>query len=237
MRLNRAMPLVPLCCLLQLGCASRLAHPRSAIAICGTAGPRVRQAWQALSDAVETPGGCDLDNGLRCQNIRAEIERLSIDCPNISDVVMANALLAFEDHNLARTQQLLDELSALGVSNPEAASLRIRIALAQGNVPFALRFAEQQIRQMGDDAGLRETYASALYLAGRWDESRIQLSTAQQLGAPAWRVGYSQGLVAEAEGKFDEAKQRYEEALRAKPEWKIAESRLRALIATGKVSP
>jgi len=236
MRLNRVTPLVLMCCCLELACTSRIARPRAAVAFCGTAGSRVHQAWQNLSAAVQTPGGCDPDNGLRCDTIRAEMERLSVECPYSPDVVMANALLAFEDHNPARAQQLLDELSALGVSNPEAASLRIRIAIEEGNIPFALRFAEQQIRHMGDDAGLRETYASALYFAGRWEETRTQLAAAQELGAPAWRVGYAQGLVAESEGKFDEAKQRYQEALKSRPEWRQAESRLRALIATGKVS-
>jgi tetratricopeptide (TPR) repeat protein len=150
---------------------------------------------------------------------------------------MANALLAFEDRNFIKSQQVLDQLFSLGVNQPEAAILRIRIALEQGNVPFAVRFAEQQIHQIGDDAGLREAYASALYLAGKWDETRAQLSAAQQLGAPQWRTDYAQGLVAEAEGKFEEAKTRYQAALNAKPGWKQADSRLRGLIASGKTSP
>ena len=204
---------------------------------CSVAGARLSAAWRELNTALQTPGGCETDGGVQCDALRAQIERLSVDCPNNTEIVMANALLAFEARNFARSQQLLDELFSLGISNPEAAVLRTRIALEQGNIPFALRFAEQQIRQMGDDPGLRETYASALYLVRRWDEARAQLQTAQQLGAPVWRIAYGQGLIAEADGKFDEAKLRYQAALQARPGWKQADSRLRALVASGKVAP
>jgi tetratricopeptide (TPR) repeat protein len=231
------MPFLLLWTALQVGCASRTMRTSTLTTYCTTAGSRLNQAWRALSEALKTPGGCEQDKGLRCDALRSQIDRLSVDCPGNPDVVMANALLAFDARNFVRAQQLLDELFSLGVSNPEAAVLRIRIALEQGNTPFALRFAEQQVRQRGDDAGLRESYASALYLAGRWDDARVQLSSAQQFGAPAWRIAYAQGLVAEAEGKLEDAKLRYQEALRSRPDWKAAESRLRALMAQGRVSP
>jgi tetratricopeptide (TPR) repeat protein len=200
---------------------------------CDTAGPRLAQAWRALNEAVQTPGGCEQDNGLRCDSLRSQIERLSVDCPNNPDLIMANALLAFEARNFARSQQLLDELFGLRASYPEAVVLRARIALEQGNQQFALRFLDQQIRQTGDHAGLRETYASALFLVGRLDEAQAQLLTARQLGAPVWRIAYGQGLIEEAKGRASEAGLRYREALEAKPGWKLAESRLRALSASG----
>jgi tetratricopeptide (TPR) repeat protein len=203
---------------------------------CASTGPLLRQAWRALSDAMQTPDGCQAENGQRCDVLRRQIERFSIDCPNNPDVLMANALLTFDSHNLARTQQLLDELLNLPVTYPEAAVLRARIALEQGNMQFALRFLREQINQSGDHAGLRETYASTLYLTGRFEEAMTQIGIAQRLGAPVWRVAFCQGLIEEATGKFDAAKLRYQEALQARPGWHPAESRLRALIATGKVS-
>src|SRR5581483_2170287 len=77
---------------------------------CGSAGAQLSQNWKALNDAVQAPGGCAQDNGLACAALRAKIERLSVDCPNNPDVIMANALLAFEDRRFTRAQQLLDEL-------------------------------------------------------------------------------------------------------------------------------
>jgi tetratricopeptide (TPR) repeat protein len=231
MPLNRWTPLVLLWACSASSCARR---PLRLTTPCSTAGPRLAEAWSALDEARKAAGGCDEDNGMRCEALRAQIERLSIDCASNPDIVMSNALLAYDQRNFVRAQQLLDELSTLQVSYPEAAVLRARIALDQGNMPFALRFLDQQIRQTGDHAGLREVYASALYLTGRWDEAKEQLAIAQRLGAPAWRVAYGQGLIEEAAGKRDEAQKRYQEALLAKPGWKLAASRLRALEATEK---
>jgi len=217
-------------------CATYRRRPMSLATSCASSGPRLRQAWQALNEAIQTPGGCQVDNGQHCEVLRSEIERLSIDCPNNPEVLMANALLAFDLRNFARTQQLLDELFSLPGTYPEAAALRARLSLEQGNIPFALRFLNEQINQSGDHAGLRETYASALYLAGRFDDAMAQIAIAQRLGTPAWRVAYCQGLIEEAAGKFEAAKVRYQEALQARPGWQPAGSRLNALVATGKVS-
>ena len=191
--------------------------------------------WQLLSEARQTPEGCQKDNGLACDALRAKIERLSADCPSNSHVAMANAVLAFDDRNFARAQQLLDELFGPGNMNPEAVVLRARIAMEQGNMPFAVKFLEQQIHQIGDHAGLRETYASAFYLTGHWAEAQAQLTVAQRLGAPAWRTAYGLGLIEEAQGHYEQAKLRYEAALKAKPGYQTAESRLRALVASGKI--
>ena len=229
MRIYGYIPLLFLC-----SCANRQTRLSPLGTRCDTASPRLEEAWRALSEAVRTPGGCQQDNGLQCDALRARIERLSVDCPNNPDVVMANALLAFDARNFARAQQLIDELASLDARKPEAAVLRARIALEQGNMPFALRYLEQQIHQMGDDPGLRETYASALYMAGRLEEAQAQLAAAREFGAPVWRVAYGLGLIEEAKGRFDEARLRYQEALQKKPGWRQAESRLRALSLRGK---
>lgn len=218
--------------LLACGCASRpvrLATP------CAVAGQNLGKTWRELENALATPGGCDAEYGMYCEVLRARIQRLSLDCPNHPELVMANALLAFDARNFARSQQLLDELFTLHAPFPEAAMLRARIGLEQGNAMFALRFLDQQIRQTGDHPGLRELYASALYLVGRWDEAREQIVTAQRLGAPAWRAAYSLGLIAEATGNFEQARVRYQEAISARPDWRLPLSRVRALVATGKV--
>ncbi len=67
---------------------------------------------------------------------------------------------------------------------------------------------------------------------GANSEYRNQL-TAGNLGAPAWRIAYGQGLIEEVKGRFEQARLRYQEALQAKPGWKQAESRFRALVASG----
>jgi tetratricopeptide (TPR) repeat protein len=203
---------------------------------CGDAPARLNELWKSLHEAVETPGGCDQESGRRCEFLQNAISRLALNCPSSPDVLMANALLAYQGHDLVRAQQLLDQLLSLQLSYPEAVSLRARIALQDGNLRFALRFLEDQMRRFGDDAGLHETYASALFLAQLWEPARVQLGIAAKLGAPAWRVAYGLGLIYETQGLFAQAKTRYREALQARPGWKLPEARLRALVAEGKVT-
>ena len=216
-------------------CANRTMRITPLVSSCDTATPRLKQAWKDLNEAIQSPGGCSQGNGTHCDLSRAQIERMSVDCPKNPDVVMANALLAFEARNLIGAQQLLDELLGMSVAYPEAASLRARIALQQGNSKFAIRFLEEQIQISGDDPGLREIYASALYLSGRYDEAQSQLMTAQRFGSPSWRIAFGQGLVEEAKGRFNEAASRYQDALKIKPGWKQAESHLRALEVSGRL--
>jgi Flp pilus assembly protein TadD len=70
-----------------------------------------------------------------------------------------------------------------------------------------------------------------LYLDGRLPEATLELTTAQVLGAPRWRVAYHLGLVEEAAGRFAEASRHYGEALEGNPEWAPAQSRFNALRA------
>ena len=98
-------------------------------------------------------------------------------------------------------------------------------------MPFALKFLAQQIRISMDHAGLREVYASALYLAKRLEEAKSELEIAAALGAPKWRIAYHRGLIEEATGHLAEAERNYEDALRERPGWKAADSRLKGLQA------
>lgn len=87
------------------------------------------------------------------------------------------------------------------------------------------------VRITGDHAGLREVYASALFLDRNYDASGEQLAMAGNLGAPAHRVAFHRGLLLEAQGRQEEAARQFEEALKVKPGWPPAASRLRAIQA------
>jgi tetratricopeptide (TPR) repeat protein len=201
---------------------------------CTDASTRLQAAWIALEEARSQASGCELlSNGMdRCEDLRLQIEHIAQDCPNDVQALMANAVLAYDEKQFVKSQQFLDSLFSLRETYPEAAVLRARLALEEGNVPFALRYLEQQIRLSPDHAGLRELHASALYSAGRLDEARNSLTTAERLGAPAWRIAYGRGLIEEAAGQTAAARMYYEAALRARPGFKPAESRLRGLDAS-----
>ena len=211
---------------------------------CATTSPLVRQECynpdaqlasllQPLEDLRAK--GCVAGNAQRgdseCERLRREIERLAAVCPQHVPTLMANAIIAYDEQRPAQSQQLLDQILAQPRSYPDAAVLRARIGIEEGNLPFALRLLEERIRLAPDHSGLRETYAAALYLTGRLTEARSELATAGALGAPRWRIAYHLGLVEEASGRRDEAVRYYSEAAEANPVFEPAKPRLKALRA------
>ena len=211
---------------------------------CATAPPLVRQECynpdaqlasllQPLEDLRAK--GCVAGNvqrgGSECERLRREIERLAVVCPQHVPTLMANAIIAYDEQRPAQSQQFLDEILAQPRSYPDAAALRARIAVEEGNLPFAIRLLEERIRLAPDHSGLRETYAAALYLDGKLAEARNELAIAGTLGAPRWRIAYHLGLVEEASGRRAEADRYYSEAVEANPAFEPAKSRLKALRA------
>jgi predicted Zn-dependent protease len=168
-----------------------------------------------------------------CERMQREIERLAVVCPGHAPTLMANAVIAYDDRRPAEAQQMLDVVLSQPRAYPDAAVLRARIAIEEGNIPFARRLLTQQIRLVPDHAGLHETHAAALYLEGNLQESRTELTMASALGAPRWRVAYHLGLIEETSGRSDEATRLYQEAVTGNPGWEPAESRLKALRARG----
>ena len=210
---------------------------------CATRSPLVRQqcynpdaqlasvlpAFEALRAR-----GCDetVQGGpSECERLQREIERLAIVCPGHAPTLMANAVIAYDQQRPAEAQQMLDVVLAQPRAYPDAAVLRARIAIEDGNIPFARRLLAQQIRLVPDHAGLHETHAAALYLDGNLQESRTELTMAGALGAPRWRIAYHLGLIEETSGRSDEATRLYQEAVTGNPGWEPAESRLKALRA------
>jgi predicted Zn-dependent protease len=200
---------------------------------CHEPAERLEHYWHELSEARAKPGACDVvSQGTgRCNQLRQDIARLAFVCPAYEPVQLANAILAYDEKALAKAQQTLDSLLSTPGIHPEAAQLRARIALDEGNVPYALRFLGEQISLNPDSAALRETYGAALYLSSRYDEAKDALATAARLGTPRSRIAYDLGLIAEAQGNTAEAEQLYEEALQLNPSWAPADSRLKGLRA------
>jgi len=166
-----------------------------------------------------------------CDRLALEIGRLGVVCAGHAPTLMANAVLAYDDARPAVAQQWLDTLLSTPGAHADAAVLRARIAIEEGNVRFAQRLVDQQLRLTPDHAGLYELQAAALYLDHRLPEARHALTVAQTLGAPAWRVAYHLGLIEEGSGQREAAAHYYTQALEGHPGWPLAESRLKALRA------
>ncbi|NOT25879.1 MAG: hypothetical protein HOP16_07215 [Acidobacteria bacterium] len=179
--------------------------------------------------------GCEIekstDGPATCDRLQQELQRLMVVCPTNAPILLANAVVAYDERNPIQAQQFLDQVLGQPGRYPDAAVLRARIAIEEGNVPFARRLLEQQIRLVPDHAGLHETLGAALYLDGRLPDAVSELTTARALGAPSWRVAYHLGLVDEAAGRFEDASRHYGEALQGNPSWPQAQSRFNALRA------
>lgn len=163
---------------------------------------------------------------------RNAIERLAVEFPNHAPTLFAAASLSYESGEKERAASYLDELLARHPIYPEAAVLRSRIAIEEGNLPGARRTLEEQVQYTPDNASLREALSATHFLDGKLSASLLQLEIAERLGAPAWRVAFNRGLIAEAAGNPRAAIEQYEISLAERPGYRFAVSRRNGLLAT-----
>lgn len=176
------------------------------------------------NDAIADEQTAFLDAG----QVRSDIARFTLEYPRHVDGLMLNAKLAYEAGETESATSYLDRVLAQDVDHAEAAVLRGRIALEQGNAQFARKLLERHVDRAPDHAELREALAAALFYVGDPDGARRELDTAERLGAPAWRVLYHRGLIAEKSGEVELAKQLYAASVQASVDSPAAQ-RLRAL--------
>ncbi len=184
---------------------------------------RLLASYRALPASV-----CDES----CEQVRQGIELLGLACPAHVPTMEANAVVAFEAGRPMVAQQLLDIVLAQPGSHASAAVLRARIAIDEGNLPFAAQLVTDQIRLSPAHADLHEVAGSVAYFQRRFEASEASLRTAERLGAPGWRVAYHLGLIREAQERKDEAMAFYSRALEGNPDWAPARDRLAALKAS-----
>lgn len=182
-------------------------------------------------DRTETIDSRDRRTIVDSGRLLTEIERLAVEFPRHVPTLVTCGVLRFESGDLPRAQAYLDRALALDPVRPEAAVVRARIAMREGNLPFARRLLETRIDRAPQHAGLREALAAVLFLAGDYAGADRALATAANLGAPAWRTDYHRGLAAERAGRSSEAEQFYLRATLANQSFRPAEARLKALEA------
>ena len=164
-----------------------------------------------------------------CGRIQSAIVGLGLEFPNNSEVLLVNAVIAYETNQPENAESYLDALLEQESTEPGVAVLRSRLALDQGNLHHARRLLNEQVNLTPDAADLREALAAVHYLSGDLASARRQLLIAERLGAPAWRVAFNRGLLEEAEGHTESAIEYYQGALDENPEYAPARSRLRGL--------
>jgi cell division septation protein DedD len=227
---NRLRVLVALACGVAIGCSSAGWPTRG--------DPRVRlEALLSEWEQMRAAGGACEDSGRHdapqrdCARLRDELQRLQLEFPRHPALFFAGAVLAYESGAIEQAQAQLDVLLARTPGHARAAVLRARIALEEGNVPFARKLLGQSIDLVPDDFALREAFAAVAYADQDWAGSERALRAAERLGAPAWRIAYHYGLIAEARGDLRTADEQYRKAVLARPDWNAPRVRIRGLWA------
>ncbi len=192
------------------------------------------KAMSGQSGELRTGGGSCASGGrsspfVDCGRIQSEIVGMGLEFPTNIEVLLVNAVIAFETDQPEQAESYLDAMLEQESAQPGAAVLRSRLALKQGNLPHARRLLADQVSLTPDAADLREALASVYYLSGNFDAARRQLSVAERLGAPAWRIAFNRGLIEESEGNSALAMEYYQTTLKDKSDYEPARSRLRGL--------
>lgn len=161
-----------------------------------------------------------------CERVIREMERLSIEFPRNSRILMANALVNYDTGKKDKAQYQLDQLLAMSDDYPNAALLRSQLALEAGNSNLSKSVLERQIMITPDNSDLREALAAVHYTRGAYAEARKSLNIAGRLGASGWRLSYHHGLIHEAEQEWVQACSYYSIALDQKHDYRPALARL-----------
>ena len=214
-------------------CSACLSPPPSYV---GSADAQLEQLLVGLRDVRgggferEGPTGTQAA-AMEGQLIR-EVRGLALAFPRHVPILVANASLAYERRDFVGAQKYLDQALQVDPVHREATLLRVRIAAEAGNLPYARRKLGEQLAYAPDDADLREAHSGVLYLLGDFDEALEELDVADRLredGEGRWRTDYHRGLIAEARGELEEARDFYRESHEQNPDFEPAARRWRWL--------
>ncbi len=165
------------------------------------------------------------------REVEAALRQLSFEYPRHARIAYANATFAYTSGDVAATQQLLSQALRLDPTLVDATLLRARVAMEEGNLPLARQVLETQVVLSPDRAELHESLGALAYLESDYEGAERALETAERLGAPAARLAFNRGLVAEAMERYEEAIAFYDAVPSESSEHARAVSRRRALAA------
>ncbi|UTW08470.1 tetratricopeptide repeat protein [Pseudomonas benzenivorans] len=220
---------------------------------CGTFGQQRTQATEDPNvqvDRVLAHYRATLASGLACQTategwsepvdcdgLLREVMQLYAAFPHNERVIMLAAVLAEQSGRSPQAAYLLDQLLGGHKPRPEAAVLRSRIAMEEGNLALARTLLKQQIRLNPRHPHLYETLAAVHYLDRNYAAALHSLSMSERVGAPGWRAAYHRGLIYEQQNRNAAACQQYRLAAAGNPQFLAPESRLVSLSGGAACNP
>lgn len=169
------------------------------------------------------------DRYVDCERIQREVEKLNVIHPKNDRVLLTNAVMQVEAGSLQKAQYTLDQLLAQPGVNPEAAVLRAKLAMQEGNTTLAREVLNRQITLAPARYELREALAATMYFEGDYAGATRQVQLARRFGAPGWRAAYHEGLLFEAGGQMEVACASFRESAELAPQETRALGRIIAL--------
>lgn len=146
------------------------------------------------------------------QVIQSHLERLALLSPNHVPTLMTAAVIAYQSEDAPRTQRYLDWVLGIDPRNVEAAVLRIRLLVEQGNLSRAKSFTEEFLQIAPEQPQVWESYAAVLYMQEDYAGARQALENGMALTDGEDCVQYHLGLIAEAQEQWTAAREHYMQA-------------------------
>lgn len=164
-----------------------------------------------------------------CDGALQRLTQLFTRFPDYERLQLALAV-AYQARNKTReAQYYLDLLLNKDRPRPEAAILAARLAMEEGNTRRALSLLEAQKRLNPVHPGIHEALGAVYYLNHQPQNGFTALASAEQLGAPAWRVAYHRGLLYELTKNESAACEQYAKSYTLKRSFGLPEGRILGL--------
>jgi tetratricopeptide (TPR) repeat protein len=160
-----------------------------------------------------------------------ELETLAFDFPDHAPTRYACGAAAYAAGQRHHAEAHLDAALAADPRLTDAASLRARLSIEEGNYPRAARLVEDGLLLAPDSADLVLLRAQLLDLSGDAEGALAAIDLAQRLGTEEWRADYHRALVFENQGLEAQAEEALRRSLAANPGFEPAQSRLNRLEA------
>ncbi|MCL1478298.1 hypothetical protein MIH18_15490 [Marinobacter sp. M3C] len=164
-----------------------------------------------------------------CDGVTRRLTQLFTRFPDFERLQLALAISNHGRKKNREAQYYVDRLLAQDRPRPEAAILGARLAMEEGNTRRAETLLQAQRRLNPMHAGLQETLAAVFYLNHQPEKGFAALASAEQLGAPDWRVAYHRGLLYELSNNAAAACEQYAKSFTINPIFALPEGRILGL--------
>lgn len=170
-----------------------------------------------------------LETGEEVRLAQRRVTQIAQEHPTHARAQWMAAVIADERGDEISTRLYLDRVLQVDPSHAPAHALAARIAVEAGDLGRARKLIDRGLLLRPASVGLHEMDAFVARVSGDLDRASAALDKVEGLGGPRARTAFHRGLIAEAQGDEDAAREAYRRALIADKDFGEAKERLRAL--------